>query len=368
VKETKQKILLHCDADRTRGMGHLLRCSMLHGNLAGPGSLLAAAPDKTARGYLESSGLPWREIPSRFAGGGLGFELAGIAKDIDARMVLLDRKDNSRELVLTLRQQGLLVVDLEDVGPGRLEADILLDPHIQPGSAEAAIGGRATCCFGPEWALIHPEFAARRANSATDMRSDSTSQLRVAVSLGGSDPSGLTGRVTTALAKVDRILEINIVLGPGAESACLPKAGKHKVIIHNSLGSLAKLLASCQLAFVSGGITMFESLCLGVATVVVPQHEEQYINASRLARRNALLVVPPPGGDNSTLGLELAAREVTGNESLRSKLALAGAALVDGQGVRRLESLLLKMIRNNSLESIAAQAVRKNTARIIHEA
>jgi UDP-2,4-diacetamido-2,4,6-trideoxy-beta-L-altropyranose hydrolase len=357
LNETKQKILLHCDADRSRGMGHLLRCMMLHGNLAGPGSLLATSPDSSARRLLESSGLPWREIPSRFAGGGLGLVLAGMAKDIDARIVLLDRKNNSRELVQALRQQGLFVVDLEDLGPGRLEADILLDPHIQPGNSEADHDSRAACCYGPNWALIKPEFAALRANRAAEENTDCTTALRVAISLGGSDPSDLTGRVVGALAKVDRNLEIELVLGPGADTSGLPNAGKHKLNIHKNLGNLANLLASCQLAFVSGGITMFESLCLGVATVVVPQHEEQYTNASRLARRNALLVVHPPGESNFALGLELAAKEVTGNESLRRKLAVAGAAMVDGNGVRRLENKLLSLLRSNSFGSIAAKAV-----------
>ncbi len=358
MKDTKPKILFHCDADRSRGMGHLFRCRMLYGNLAGPGSLLAVTPDSSAHGFLKSSALHWREIFPRYSGGGQGLVLGRIAKDIDAQIVLLDRKNNSRELVLALRQQGLLVVDLEDLGPGRLEADILLDPHIQPSSAETAYHGRGTCCFGPEWALLDPEFAALRANGTGGKDTAGGNPLRVTVSLGGSDPSRLTGRVITELAKVDRALEINIVLGPGADAEALPRAaGRHEVRVHRNPDSLAALLASSQTAFVSGGITMFESLCLGVATVVVPQHEEQYINASRLARRNALLVVPPPDEDSSRLELELAAREVAGNDSLRAKLAASGAALVDGQGVSRLENRLIALLGSKRSGSIAARAV-----------
>ncbi len=354
MKKTKQNILFHCDADRSRGMGHLFRCRMLHGRLAGPGSSLAVKPDSAARGLLESSRLPWRELSSTLAGGELGLELAEIAGETGARVVLLDRKDNSRELVLTLRRRGLLVVALEDTGPGRLEADILVDPHVQPGSAEAACDGRTLCCFGPGWALIDPEFAALRASGAAH----DTGPLRVAVSLGGSDPARLTRRVLAALARVDKELEIELVVGPGADTGQVPGALRHDIRIHRGLSNLAKLLASCSLAFVSGGITMFETLCAGAATVVVPQHEEQYTNASRLARRGALLVVPPPAEKSSALGLELAAREVTGNESLRRKLAGCGAALVDGQAVRRLESRLRSRLRDStSKNQPAANAV-----------
>ncbi len=344
MKETKQNILFHCDADRSRGMGHLFRCRMLYGRLAGPGSSLAVKPDSAARGLLESSRLPWREISPPSAGGELGLELAEIAGETGARVVLLDRKDNSRELVLTLRRQGLLVVALEDTGPGRLEADILVDPHVQPGSAEAACDGRALCCFGPGWALIDPCYVAARANGAADRHADDTGPLRVAVSLGGSDPAGLTRRVLAALAKVDEKLEIELVAGPGADTGQVPGTLRHDIRIHRGLDNLAKLLATCSLAFVSGGITMFETLCVGVATVVVPQHEEQYTNASRLASRGALLVVPPPAEKSSVIGLILAAREIAGNEALRRKLVSTGAALVDGRGVQRLESRLHSLL------------------------
>ncbi len=357
MKETKQIILFYCDADRVRGMGHLFRCRMLYGNLAGPGSLLAVTPDSAARGFLDSSELPWREISPRLAGGGLGLELARIAGEINARAVLLDSKDNARELVLALRRQGLLVVDLDDMGPGRLEADILVDPNIQPGSLEAAYSGRAACCFGPVWALLDPGFAALRVQPAQSGPTDNTDPLRVVVSLGGSDPSGLTGHVLKVLSKVDRELEIEVVLGPAMDAATLPDKGRHSLRVHHGLSSLAELLACCSVAFVSGGITMFEALSMGAATVVVPQHEEQYTNASRLAHRDALLVVPPPAEENSLLGLELTAREVIENESLRGKLAASGAALVDGQGVKRLRNKLQDLLSRNRHGSIAANAV-----------
>ena len=351
---TKPVMLLHCLAERERGMGHLLRCRMLLEHLAAEGSAIVTCPDETCREYLASSGLPWRELSPRLAGGALGLELGSLARETGADVVVLDRKDNSRELVLAVRQRGLSVVDIEDTGPGRFEADILLDPHIQPGSREAACGGRAECCFGPGWALIDPAYTNFR-EEANDL--EHKGPLRVTVSLGGSDPSGISGTVLHTLTKVQEKLEINLVLGPGAESTPTIRSGGREVNIHRSPRSLSPLLAASGMAIVSGGITMFESLCLGVPTVVVPQHGEQYRNASRLARIGALLVVPPPDGESSAIGLEVAVRELAGNRELQRKLAARGAELVDGRAVQRLAEKINEMLCRTENGSITADAV-----------
>ena len=354
AKNHKPAILFHPLADCSRGMGHLFRCRMLYEHLAGDGSTFAAAPDRPSRDFLESSALPWRELSPHMAADALGLELAEIARQTGAEAVVLDCKDNSRELVLALRQNGLLVIDLEDTGAGRTEADILLDPHIQPGSTEADYSGRVECCFGPGWTLIDPVYAGARGKRNKKAEGE---LLKITVSLGGSDPAGLSSLVLKALNKAATELEIDIVLGPGADTNNLPSGEKHTVQIHRGLSSLAELLGASDVGIVSGGVTMFESLCAGAATVVVPQHEEQFVNACRLARRDALLVVPPPKQNGSQLGLELAIREITGNSGLRRKLSAMGMALVDGNGVERLVNRIGKLLNIRKKGSITADAV-----------
>ncbi|MBW7995099.1 MAG: hypothetical protein FVQ81_00725 [Candidatus Glassbacteria bacterium] len=342
VNRQKPAVLFHCAGSRQLGLGHLYRCRMLFDNLAGNGSLLTAGPDPDAAEFLDSSGLPWRQLEERLTGEGLGLELAEIAGNAGTRFVVLDCRDNSREFVMALHQSGLTVIDLEDNGPGRLGADVLIDPHIQPGSHEAAYPGRADCCFGPGWALIDPVYARlhREINTDGAHRTGNSGPLNVTVSLGGSDASGLTARIVELLAKVETGLAIDVVLGPAATADPLPSAGSHRLTVHRGIPGLAGLLTHCGLAFVSGGITMFESLCLGVPTAVVPQHEEQYLNASRLARRGALIVAPPPGDEEAAVGLEVVVRETCADSTLRNTIGAAGFSLVDGLGMEQLASRL----------------------------
>jgi spore coat polysaccharide biosynthesis protein SpsF len=330
----KPKMLLYCATGRGLGLGHLFRCRMLLAELAGHGSVIAAKPDPDAVRLLDSPPVPWKAVEPDLTGGSLGQRLAEIAGDAGASIVLLDCKDTSRELVLSLRQRGLDVVTLEDLGPGRLEADLLLDPHLQPGSPEAAYSGRAECCFGPGWALLDPAFGFRR--GMAKHKTPANSPLTVVVSLGGSDPAELTGRVIGALEAVEHKLNIEVVIGPAADSGELPPVGKHPLRVHRGLPGLAELLGCADIAFTGGGITMFESLSLGAATVVVPQHAEQHRNACRLEERGAVLLAPTPDVAGAGAALREISEEICLDQELRTRLANVGKLLVDGGAVERL--------------------------------
>jgi spore coat polysaccharide biosynthesis predicted glycosyltransferase SpsG len=341
TNDGKPVVLFYCATGHNLGMGHLYRSRMLLHAVAGRGSLLVVKPERSSREFLESSLVPWQTVDEHLADGSLGLRLSELAGRAGARAVVLDCKDNSRELVLSLRQNGLAIIDLEDLGPGRLEADLLLDPHIQPGSPEAEYDGRAEVCYGPSWALLDPVYTRYRASAP--LKPHAGPALTVTVSLGGSDPSGLTSRVVESLAAADEVMNIEVVLGPAAERTAFPDPGSHFIRVHHSLPGLAGLLRRSDLALVGGGITMFESLCMGVPTVVVPQHEEQHRNASRLAARDALLLAPPPSREGAGKKLNEIIAAILADPDKRKKMAAAGIAIVDGSAVERLGMKIKQM-------------------------
>ncbi len=331
-----EKVVLRCDGSRSLGLGHLARCAMLASHLAPGRSRLVCREDPLARRFfgeraLEATFLPRSCRPEEEAD-----LLADLCITDSAQFVLLDRRDNSLEYVSALTQAGLFVVDLEDRGTGRCESHILIDGHIWPGSEEAGCRGKPLCGFGPDWALLDPRYARAAACLCRTPEIERLQAVReVVVSLGGSDPAGLTRIVLSQLDRVEGDFRVSLVAGPGVDTSGL-ECRYHELRVLQGLRCLDEVFSEAQLAVVSGGVTMLEALCVGLPVLVVPQHREQYVNAARFALRASLSLVPPPEDPAHRERIFRALEQLVEDPVLRVGLARAGAALVDGRGVERL--------------------------------
>jgi len=334
-------IIFRSDGSFELGLGHLSRCCMLAEHLTRQVSLFAIQPNPLAESYLRKKGMDFRLLPAGISGEEEAGLLTDLARECGARLVVLDRKDTSLDLVGTLKKADLIVADFEDRGAGRAMADILIDQHIWPEDRQPESGEPAFCGFGPEWAILHPfyarfhELAGKSGNGAGKREAIS----EIIVACGGTDPSGITSRILKTLDRHREPFRITVVDGAGRRSQSL-SCQHHPLRVMRSIPSLARLLYRSDLAFVSGGITMSECLCLGVPTVVLPQHEEQFINAARFASQGALLVTPPPNDLDFRIAIEVVVEGVFGEKGLRESIARTGWSLVDGRGIQRLKKVL----------------------------
>ncbi|MEA2063370.1 MAG: hypothetical protein U9P14_06715 [Gemmatimonadota bacterium] len=341
-------IVFRCDGSFEGGLGHLARCTMLARELNSTGCAFIIRPDPAAEDFLRVGKVDFHILPGPYCPERIEAAfVAEIARRAGARIVIVDKKDNGAGFVKALKRAGLFVVDIEDRGDGRNWADILIDPHIRPGSSEEKnYTGSAFCGFGPGWVLLDPVYARLRHRSGNN-KPASHQLTEVTVSCGHSDPARLTSRVAGVLAGhlgktngKEKSTRVNLVTGAAARGTLENCPLKNARILEGP-DSLARCLQRSGLAIVSGGITMFESMCLGLPVIVVPQHAEQAINAGKFAARGALLAAPlPEQGDFSGQLSELIGR-VLAERKLREQLSSAALALVDGHGTSRFLKTLL---------------------------
>ena len=336
----KRTVLFLAAGSRAIGLGHLSRCNVLADCLSDFNCRFVIEKDAVAESFLKSLGQQFDIVRS------IESDAAALVKKYGPCIVVLDRKDNPAGLVERLREsQAAAIVDIEDLGEGRSRADYLIDPHVRPGSEKSVYSGRALTCFGPDWVIVHPVYARLRnrilnARAIEKKAGNINEPSRVLISCGGSDPAGILGRVVKAFEQIDtRKLELTAIMGRAVKPENL-KSEKHVLTCLKNVRTLAPHLYGSGLAVVSGGITMLESLCLGVPTVVVPQNEEQKVNSEEFARRGAVIVGPLPEETGYFAKLAGQVKKILEDSDLYLSLASKGINLIDGLGANRVSEII----------------------------
>lgn len=210
------------------------------------------------------------------------------------------------------RDAGSAVCLIDDAGPARGLAQAVVDPPTGP-SWPPADGARLG---GFEHALVREEIRASRAEPLPG--------VGVLVSLGGSDPTGLTAPLCSALDRAG--IATTAVLGPGYDGPRPPG----EVLGDPALWPRA--LAGADLLVTGFGHTLLEAAHVGVAALAVPRHERDAREAAAFAAHGTM--------EWATADDVVAAvGDLHGSDRLRA-MRRAGPALVDGRGAERVARVL----------------------------
>lgn len=278
----RPSILFRCEASPEIGMGHLIRCLALaeelqktHGfqvsfavNFDATGSELVRREGYrlyTPGVHTGTAGESWLETV-----------LLRVGPDV---LVLDIRNGPSAELLSNARVQRRLIVTIDDPESKRLAADLAF----YPGAPQAhrldwtGFGGRLFAA--PEWAILRRHFRANRARNGN-------TPLRVLITTGGSDPTGLALKAVRAVDQVEERFEPAIMLGPAfchlaALQELLARTRKD-FRIHTDPGDVAGLMNQSDLAVTSFGVTAYELAALGVPSVYLCLSDDHSASASVL--------------------------------------------------------------------------------------
>jgi len=314
------KVLFVCDAGAAVGGGHVMRCLTLARALRGQGAEVAFVRTADTESIL-----------ARFAPDvALADDTAG------ADLVVLDsyRMDAAREAQWRGLAVRLAVID--DLARPH-DADLVLDPSF--GRVESDYAAPVVLT-GPAYALVRPEFTARRA-AALARRGEPA--RRCLVSLGLTDVGGITGRAAQALAGSG--LTLDVVVGAGAPS--LPTlqalATEGLVMLHVDTADMAGLIERADLCVGAGGSSVWERACLGLPTVTLILADNQRDMAMKLDEAGATLALDArwPGLERR---LAEAVERLVRSDGLRAGLSATSAALCDGLGADRAATALMALV------------------------
>ncbi len=279
-------------------------------------------------------------------------ELGGVEDDALVIINIIDLPGGaSAEAVRSLRQRNprSLVVLMDGTCTGRIEADLIVSPIERLPDPSSWQGFRGQRYEGPAYAILDPALARVPRRLSSVIR-----EPRILVSMGGSDPYGLTLQALRALDTMPDSLEepfhVTIAIGPAfLHEAELRTwlAGARRQYECRREDSLLNLMVNSDLALVSFGTTVYELAAAGLPAIALSITEDHAQSAEVFAQ----------GGSLRHLGLfsnvseaqiQSAVRELLHGEQLRLGMAQRGQALVDGKGAERVAKLLVSRIQEHS--------------------
>jgi len=361
------RIVFRCDASVEIGSGHVMRCLTLADEIARqggtttflcrdlPGHMMATV---VARGHAVHA-LPAPAIPAGPAdpvsqspsqvgttpahAGWLG---VSVREDMEQSRAFLDRHGPDRVIVdhyaldavwqAGAVPSGVPIMVIDDLADRRHLCDLLLDQNLGRRAADydGLVPAHAQRLTGPGFALLRPEFAARRPASLARRRPPALNHVLVA--MGGMDRDDTTSRVLDCLAEaLPKECRVSIVMGQGAPALDKVRARAARMpqpaTVLVGVADMATLMADADLAIGGAGGTAWERCCLGLPALLLILAENQRPGAEALDRAGAAVLL----GEHDDPGWQERLTEWLGAKGLLpslERLSDRAALLTEGLG------------------------------------
>lgn len=368
VREATPTIVFRADAGVHMGSGHVMRCLSLAAalrDLGGQSHFVCRAHDGHLGALVQTQGHALHLLP-RGENGPASWLGTDWATDAEQTLQAIDGLQPDwlvvdhygldarwERRVGTAAGQCLVIDDLADRPH---DAAMLVDQNLQsrPGRYAGRLDAGARTLLGPRYALLRPEFAARRANHAA--RDGRLRQLLA--SAGGIDQTDLLSKVVAAWAALpaERPL-LALVVGRDSPNVAVLRAlcERHPgCTLHMQTDRMAELIDAADLMITAAGSVNWERCCLGVPALLCATAPNQADNLVQLARaRTAIALGAAVALDANSLRDMLT--RLARRPSLLRRLSRRAAALVDGHGARRV-SVAMQAARLSLHAATAADA------------
>jgi spore coat polysaccharide biosynthesis protein SpsF len=340
---------MRCDVGREVGTGHLSRCRALASWLedVSVGYVVAADGD----GRELAAGCP--ELTSFSLDLSEGEEVEWWARrKITADAIVFDlsyprrvaRRQATLDLVGMLGGAGARRILIDGIGSqtlvtgGASPVDVVVAPY----------AGANKLALTTETLAGAKYFPLPRSHCRPPARDPLRPVRRVLVTMGGSDPRGLTLIVLDALKKVHAHWTIDVVIGPAftrslAEAIRARALADERIKVAEAPTTLGAYLAIADLAVTATGLTKYEAAFAGVPCVQISIDRLHAELNSAFAQENTALHV----GAAETVTVDMIAAaisELAGDVRRRAEMGQRGRALVDGQGGARIADKIRALI------------------------
>jgi UDP-2,4-diacetamido-2,4,6-trideoxy-beta-L-altropyranose hydrolase len=335
-------LLIRADASPAIGSGHVMRCLALAEAWqdAGGRAQFASAPPLLLPETLLRKSFQVLEIGSAPGSEEDAQQTLNLAHQHGAEWVVVDGYHFGADFQRMLKSGGVKVLFVDDYAHASpYSADWVLN---QNGCAQSNAYEKREAytqlLLGLKYCLLRGQFIEWQEWN----REIAATGHRVLVTMGGSDPANFTQIALRAVSLLaDDSIEVDVVIGaanqnsyPGGKSI-----SREKFRLHRDVRSMAKLMASTDVAISAAGTTAWELCFMGLPAILITLAPNQLPIARELSQRQCAIHL----GDASDISAEKLAyqlRLLLKSKELRQAFSSNSRELVDGNGARRVVSAL----------------------------
>ena len=333
----KGAIVFRCDGAPDVGFGHVVRCVAVAEELRRYHCPCIFAMRKGIEGFafVRRSGFQVTRLSGPFE---------QIVKRVGARAVVLDVRDDLPRIALRrLRTEGALIVTIDDPSDRRLDADLAFYPPIPQVKTMNWAGFTGKLFVGWEWVLLRKQFSM-----VTPILHHSGTP-RVLITMGGSDPAGLTLKAVRALRSLKEPFEAVVLLGPSflheqELKKELALAGTRFGVMRN-VSNVARLMRESDLAVASFGVTAYELAACGVPAVYLCLTPDHAMSASAFTREKMAISLGVHS-HVSVMKLASAVGRLLRDAPRRQKMSTICRRRMDGRGTERIASATVEKLES----------------------
>lgn len=306
------------------GTGHIYRSLLVADQLRDASRVIFSSVDKPdyehGHAMIKEAGYPLHLIaPDRYNN-----DLARLVQDCKPDFIICDIYQYDENDLRILKQYGAPLMTYDHFDDHRKFSDYPINAFVEETGNPYS---------GPGFAVIPP----------TPIRNFRTTPERIFICFGGFDYLDITMKLVAILSQAEIATPVDVAIGSGySNTAVLSQyadSSYGRIRIHRQSAHFLEVMAGADIAFVAGGLVFFQTLSLGMASIVICQYEHQMEQVGSLGRHNAFFLLGM-GNVLDPKAVTTVLSTLMTDLKLRYDFYERGRRLVDGDGLKRVVNII----------------------------
>lgn len=269
------------------------------------------------------------------------FNIRCLVSDINYSTDVRGRREYLQFLRL-VKDSGIYLVSIEVPETDVFASDCVVIPYLGAEAISYENFSEGQFLLGSNYFFLKEDFTLLEKKLKVSASVDS-----IIISMGSSDPEGITLKILDVMVYLDEDIHLDVVLG-GMNQLDIVEVESHlknykgSWEIHNNITNIATLMNNVDLALCNNGLTRYELASIGVPTIFVSNNQKDVKFSEVFASFGSAYHL----GWHADLSIEESSAQINGlihDLKRRQQMSEKGMQLVDGCGVARVFSKIMSL-------------------------